>query len=126
FFISAEDRELVAPRQRRDVVHGMRLEGGIAGKARHIGAVVPEVIAGGELIAQLLIEPEQIAVIEAEAPTVAAENGNAAIVVRAVDAEGKAILGLEHEVGAAGRRAFLGDEIDLAERVLIEPDEILA
>ncbi len=109
--IAPEDGQLMPPRQGHNVSAGVSVE-------------LVEIGRGGELVGELLAETEKVPVIEARHVAVLAGVLISGIVEAAVDAQRKAILGAQDEIGRAGRVAGGEQHIGLQERIAVDPVEV--
>src|SRR6187402_2798186 len=78
------------------------------------------VVARGELISDLLIEPKQIPIVDASEKAVAAKLRNAGVVVAGVDAQRQTVIGLKKHVRGIRGRARCIDHIHASVWVRVE------
>ena len=90
-----------------------------------VRCVAHEIVPGRELIRQLLVEAEQIAEIRPDGPLIASGRRKPGIAERGIGPQREFLLHIELNVRGTGGLAARQHDIDLAERVSVQPVEIM-
>ncbi len=118
--IGSEQGDDVSPGQRREIADRVAEEARIVGEAGAAVARPPQIGTGDELIGELLVEPEGVAPVDADAVAVAAGDGHAGVVHRRIDPHRKPLVDLERDVRGADLVTALQHDVDGAERIAVQ------